>query len=169
MLFSMLCLCWCYVGHCSAYSNTDNTQHSAFHPFQTFFIPTGGTAHQIIGTTETEGVVQLSPTAACVDGSKPRRARTARACSSLLAFLMLYVCLHSATNCALVLKTNKPNKNRLGSTFKIAHADHWNNGHISPDPSPAVWMRTFLLPIPNVRNPNLSNIVSKSKLNTVFK
>ena len=37
MLFSMLCLCLCYVGHCTAYSNANNILHSAFQPFQTFF------------------------------------------------------------------------------------------------------------------------------------
>ena len=46
--------------------------------FRYSLILTGGTAHQIIGKTETEGVVWASLTAACVDGSMPRHARGLR-------------------------------------------------------------------------------------------
>ena len=84
--------------------------------FRHSLIPTGGTAHQIIGKTETEGVVQESPTAACIDSSMPRRAQTARARSSLLAVLILVcICLccflppsQEEVQCSLFLSKKVP-------------------------------------------------------------
>ena len=92
MLFSMLCLCYCYVGHCTVYSNTNNILHSAFQPFQTFFNTDRRNSPPNHRKNWNGRCCVGKPDGGVCRRQHARRAQTARARSSLLAVLILFYC-----------------------------------------------------------------------------